>query len=124
MHRWVAMLLIGAAPTAVCAQVNPASMAARAWRQAHERTIVDEFSTLLSIPNIASDRDGIQRNAETLAAMMAKRGLEPKLVSVPGGNPVVFGTIRTPGATRTIGFYAHYDGALLDSKEWATPPFT
>ena len=47
-----------------------------------------------------------------------------RLVSVPGGNPVVFGELRTPGATRTIVFYAHYDGQPLDPKEWATPPFT
>ena len=44
-------------------------------------------------------------------------------MSVPGGNPLVFGEIRTPGATRTIVFYAHYDGQPLDPEEWATPPF-
>ena len=43
---------------------------------------------------------------------------------MPGGNPVVFGEIKAPGATRTIVFYAHYDGQPLDPKEWATPPFT
>ena len=31
--------------------------------------------------------------------------------------------IRTPGAVRTIVFYAHYDGQPLAHKEWATPPF-
>jgi acetylornithine deacetylase/succinyl-diaminopimelate desuccinylase-like protein len=55
--------------------------------------------------------------------MMQQRGVTPKLVSVPGSNPVVFGEIRTPGATRTLVFYAHYDGQPLDPKEWATPPF-
>ena len=42
---------------------------------------------------------------------------------LPGANPVVFGEIKAPGATRTIVFYAHYDGQPLDPKEWATPPF-
>src|SRR5579864_7052807 len=106
------------------AQTNPAAVAARQWRQQHERAIVDEFTALLSIPNIASDRANIQRNAESIAQMMEKRGLAPKLISVPGANPVVFGEIRTPGATRTIVFYAHYDGQPLDPKEWTTPPFT
>ncbi|HUJ33366.1 MAG TPA: M20/M25/M40 family metallo-hydrolase [Candidatus Acidoferrum sp.] len=105
-------------------QSNPASRAAHQWRQQHERQIVDEFATLLSIPDIASDRANIQRNAETIAEMMEKRGIEPRLVSVPGANPVVFGEIRAPGATRTIVLYAHYDGQPLDPKQWHTPPFT
>jgi acetylornithine deacetylase/succinyl-diaminopimelate desuccinylase-like protein len=110
--------------SAVLAQTNPATLAARQYRQQHERAIVDEFIALLSIPNIANDRANIQRNAEFIAKMLEKRGVAPKLVSVPGSNPVVFGEIRTPGATRTIVFYAHYDGQPLDAKEWATPPFS
>src|SRR5579872_1741328 len=115
-----ASLLTGqtAAPT------NPASQAARQWRQQHERAIMDEFVSLLAIPNIAADRVNIQRNAETIAGMMQKRGIAARLVSVPGGTPEEIGEIKTPGATRTIVFYAHYDGQPLDPKEWATPPFT
>jgi len=117
----LAVLLLG---VAMANAQNPASQAARQWRQQHERAIVDEFVSLLAIPNIAADGANIQRNAETIAAMMQKRGIAARLVSVPGGNPVVFGEIKTPGATRTIVFYAHYDGQPLDPKEWATPPFT
>src|SRR5258707_10941520 len=121
------ILLVSLLAAGVAAQTftpaNPAALAARRWREQHERVIVDEFVTLLAIPNIAADRANIQRNAETIAAMMQKRGIASKLVAVPGGNPVVFGEMKTPGATRTIVFYAHYDGQPLDPKEWATPPF-
>ena len=110
--------------TLAVAQTNPAALVARKWREQHERAIVDEFVALLAIPNIAADRANIQRNAEAIARMMQKRGVPARLVSVPGGNPVVFGEIETPGATRTLVFYAHYDGQPLDPKEWATPPFT
>jgi acetylornithine deacetylase/succinyl-diaminopimelate desuccinylase-like protein len=103
---------------------NPASQTARQWRRQHERAIVDEFVSLLAIPNVSNDRANIQRNAELIAKMMEKRGIASKLVSVPGSNPVVFGEIKTPGATRTVVFYAHYDGQPLDPKEWASPPFT
>jgi hypothetical protein len=105
------------------AQTNPAAMAARQWRQQHERAIVDEFITLLSIPNIASDRDNITRNAEAIRSMLEKRGVPSQLVAIPGANPVVVGDLKTSGATRTIVLYAHYDGQSLDPKEWTSPPF-
>jgi acetylornithine deacetylase/succinyl-diaminopimelate desuccinylase-like protein len=123
-----AIALVGLAlallPLTVAAQSQPAAAAARSWRQQHERAIVDEFIGLLALPNISRDRQDIQRNAEAIAALMKKRGIDASLVSVPGGNPIVFGEIRTPGATRAIGFYAHYDGQPLDPKEWHSPPFT
>jgi acetylornithine deacetylase/succinyl-diaminopimelate desuccinylase-like protein len=126
MKRYFAALNVLAAGLAAqtFTPSNPAALAARHWREQHERAIIDEFVTLLAIPDIASDRANIQRNAETIAAMLKKRGIPARLVSVPDGNPVVFGEIKTSGATRTIVLYAHYDGQPLDPKEWATPPFT
>ena len=139
MHRWpldplrspldslrsLGAALVGVvllAPIAT-AQTNPAAQSARQWRQLHEREIVDEFMRLLAVPNVSSDKPNIQRNAELIAKMFEARNLTAKLVSVPGGNPIVVSEIRTPGATRTIGLYAHYDGQPLDPREWASPPF-
>ena len=124
MKRYVFSAFLIAITTFGQTPTNPAAQAARHWRQQHERAIMDEFVGLLAIPNIAADHANIQRNAEAIAQMMEKRGIAAKLVSVPGGNPIVFGEIKTPGATRTIVLYAHYDGQPLDPKEWATPPFT
>src|SRR5579862_7193308 len=121
--RLTLFAILACAP-AVFAQSNPAALAARKWRQQHERAIVDEFIALLSVPNIASDHVNIQKNAELIAKMLDKRGVAPRLVSVSGANPVVFGEIKSPGATRTLVFYAHYDGQPLDAKEWVTPPFS
>ena len=121
MKRALVLVIVWAG--AARAQGNPAAQAARQWRIAHEQAIVGEFVSLLSIPNIATDRPNIQRNAELIQKMMEKRGIASQLISVSGSNPVVFGEIKTPGATRTIVFYAHYDGQPLDPKEWAAPPF-
>jgi acetylornithine deacetylase/succinyl-diaminopimelate desuccinylase-like protein len=121
MRRILPALLL--LPTLAAAQTNAASQAARKWRQEHERAIVSELVTLLAVPNVSSDKPNIQRNAELIAKMLQARGLTPKLVSASGGNPVVVADIRTTGATRTIGLYAHYDGQPLDPKEWASPPF-
>jgi acetylornithine deacetylase/succinyl-diaminopimelate desuccinylase-like protein len=95
----------------------------RQWRQQHEQAIVDEFASFLRIPDVSSDAPNIRRNAEFIAAMMRARGIDSRLVTVGDASPVVFGEIRTPGAQRTIVFYAHYDGQPLDPKEWTTPPF-
>ena len=122
-RRFAAAMLCVLAAGTVHGQSSQSAQAARQWRQQHERAIVEEFVSLLAIPNLSSDRDNILRNAEAIRTMMSRRGVDARLVSRPGANPVVFGEIRTPGATRTIGFYAHYDGQPLDPREWSSPPF-
>ncbi len=123
MTRLTWLLWASLLPAALLAQDNVAARAARQWRQQHERAILSEFVELLKIPNVTRDRENIQRNAEFIARMMQARGIASRLVSVEGANPVVFGEIRTPGASRTVVFYAHYDGQPLDAAEWATPPY-
>ena len=81
------------------------------------RTIVREFVELLSIPNVAADRDNIKRNADLLRTMFAKRGFTAEILET-GGNPLVFAELRVPGADRTLLFYAHYDGQPVDPKGW------
>jgi len=128
MRLMPTLLVLSLLPCVVTAQTSPAAQAGRKWRQAHEHAIIEEFVSLLSIPNIARDRENIQRNAEAIARMLEKRSIPAKLIAVPGSNPIVFGEIRTPGATRTIVFYAHYDGqrsiprsgaARLSSRRYA-----
>ena len=105
------------------AQDNPAARAARNWREAHERAIVNEFIELLSIPNLASDSSNIERNAAAITGLLEKRGVKTRLLRTQGAPPAIYGEIVTPGATRTLVFYAHYDGQPLDPKEWKTPPW-
>ncbi len=105
------------------AQPNPAAAAAHQWRTAHEQAILAEFMDLLAIPNLASDGPNIRRNAAAVSAMLEKRGVKTRLLEVSGAPPVVFGEIDSPGAARTVVFYAHYDGQPLDPKEWSTPPW-
>src|SRR5262245_20253063 len=129
MQRITSALLVclfvasGFSRTAAQDTGTPASRAARSWRQQHERAIVDEFIELLRIPNVARNRDDIARNSAFLDKMLRARGIDARLVTADGANPIVLGEIKTPGATRTLGFYAHYDGQPIDPKEWATPSY-
>ena len=90
------------------------------YRRSHEHQILREFVSLLSIPNVASDGENIRRNAALILEMMKQRGLESRLLEAetPNVPPAVYAQWRTPGATRTIILYAHYDGQPTDPKQW------
>jgi acetylornithine deacetylase/succinyl-diaminopimelate desuccinylase-like protein len=102
-----------------------AAVAVHQWRTEHQAEILRQFTSLLSIPNVASDHENIQRNADLLKSMLEKRGVDSQLLTVEGANPVVFGEIKTPGAKHTVVFYAHYDGQPVTPSEWeGNAPFT
>ena len=103
--------------TAIAAQTH-------AWRVAHERAVLAEFAELLAIPNLASDAPNIARNAAAIRAMFDKRGLATRFLTLEGAPPIVVADLRVPGATRTIAYYAHYDGQPVDATQWRSPPWT
>src|SRR5690348_7386831 len=56
------------------ATAQTASQAAVSWSEEHRQQILDRFTSLLSIPNVAADVPNIRRNAETLLGMLKERG--------------------------------------------------
>ena len=111
---------------AACCIPSLAQSSVRDYRRAHERQTIDEFTRLLAIPNVASDRENIRRNAEFIREMMQRRGLNPRLLEAKTRDtpPAVYGEWKVAGATRSIILYAHYDGQPVDPKQWtASPPF-
>ena len=90
----------------------------RAYRLANEDRIMRELREFLAIPNVASDTPNVQKNADHLKEMLEARGVETHLLSIEGRGPVVFGKLDTLGATRTVIFYAHYDGQPVDPSAW------
>ncbi len=93
----------------------------RDYRRSNEHHLLKEFTTLLSIPNVAADTENIRKNAALIVEMMKQRGLNPRLLegSTPDTPPAVYGELKTPGAQRTILLYAHYDGQPTDPKQWS-----
>ncbi|GAB2569652.1 M20/M25/M40 family metallo-hydrolase [Spirosoma areae] len=89
---------------------------------------MDEYRQFLAIPNVSSDSANIRKNAAFIQQMMQQRGIPATLLEgpSPGTGPAVFGEVRTPGATKTVIFYAHYDGQPVNPKQWAEglQPFT
>lgn len=113
-------LLLAATP----AQAQPLRPQVDAWRRAHEREILDEAFALLAIPNVASNQDDIAKNVAFLTQAFAKRGVSLTTLRAPsGGSPALFGELKVPGATRTVVFYAHYDGQPVAGGGWDADPF-
>lgn len=89
----------------------------REYRQNNERRIVDEFIDLLSIPNVSADKENTRKNAVFITQMLQKRGLDARLLETPG-NPLVYGELNVPQASRTLLFYVHYDGQPVEPAGW------
>ena len=116
--------LAPAVPASAQADVRALQQQLRQYRAAHDNQIVRELSDFLAIPNLASDSVDIRRNADHLMAMMRARGIAARLLQSPsGGPPAVYGELPAPGATKTVVFYAHYDGQPVDTTQWTSPPW-
>src|SRR5438132_3095941 len=130
--RTLMVLLFAAAP-ALALPPHEAASAARDWRVKHEKEIVAELSALVAIPNLASDKANIERNAAALVEAFTRRGAKVKLLRIEGAPPLVVATVKvgrvlnpSSAAERplsaaegsrtrpTFTFYAHYDGQPVD----------
>jgi acetylornithine deacetylase/succinyl-diaminopimelate desuccinylase-like protein len=96
-----------------------------AYRGAHEREIVAELAQLTAIRSVAADPAGLAQAAQRLVQLLKARGFEVQaLRDAPTTPALVFGSRTTPGATRTVVFYAHYDGQPVTPSQWSSDPFT
>jgi len=87
------------------------------FHKANEQEIIGEYLKLVAIPDETNDSVNIRVNASYIKDMLVKRGIKAELWSTAESNPVVFGEVNVPGATKTIIFYAHYDGQPVNPKQ-------
>ncbi len=94
----------------------------RQYRATNELRILNDFREFLSIPNTGT-KDGMQQeNADWIIDYISKRGFTARSV-MSGGAPYVLAERLTPGASKTVLFYVHYDGQPVIPENWASPPF-
>ncbi len=101
---------------------SPGVFTIRKYGNQNAGNIINEFSAFLSLPNVAADPAGLQKNAAFIMAMMNKRGIQKVQLlnaSTAGVPPVVYGEVIVPGAKQTFIFYAHYDGQPVNPAQWA-----
>jgi len=119
----LSLLLGSVVALAVPAAAQTGVEVARAYRETHASAIVRDFAEMLAYPNRARDLDDVARAAAYIRDQMRDAGVETRLLTLDGVPPMVFGELRRPGATRTLGLYAHYDGQPVDPSNWTHPPF-
>lgn len=117
MRSFIRAVVVASALTVTVVAQPDLRTAVDTWVGAHQRQVVAELVELLSIPNVAADRANIRRNAEHLRTLLARRGFAAEVLET-SGNPLVYGDLKVPGATRTVLFYSHYDGQPVDPKAW------
>jgi acetylornithine deacetylase/succinyl-diaminopimelate desuccinylase-like protein len=107
-------------PWAAAAQSG--SDVARAYREAHEASILRDFAELLTYPNRAFTPE-IREAALFIRDQLREVGVDSELLEIESASPLVLGELRAPGATRTLGVYVHYDGQPVNPSEWTHDPF-
>jgi len=96
---------------------------ARAFREANEVSILRDFTEMLSHPNRARDTEDIRRAAAHIRDELLAVGVDSELLEIEDVPPIVYGEVMVPGAVRTLGIHAHYDGQPVDPTNWTHPPF-
>ena len=120
----IAALLSITAASATTPAASRARDPVRAYRVAHETQILEDFSRLLAMPNVATRVSDIETNAAFITAALKQRGFQTQLLSAgPGTPPAIYGDLKAPHAKRTLVFYAHYDGQPAGQAAWRSDPF-
>jgi acetylornithine deacetylase/succinyl-diaminopimelate desuccinylase-like protein len=91
--------------------------------RARRRQILERFTECLRVDTVSQQPERVRAGATWLARAMERVGLATRVLET-GGNPVVLGERRAPGATRTLLLYCHFDTKPAPLPGWLQPsPF-
>ena len=91
------------------------------WYHENEHDIISKYFEFLMIPNTFNDKEDLKKNAAFIENLLRSAGVNTQILNNQDQTaiPVVYGEVLTPGATKTIIFYAHYDGQPVNPAQWA-----
>jgi acetylornithine deacetylase/succinyl-diaminopimelate desuccinylase-like protein len=95
----------------------------KAWTAAHRAAILGRLDEMVRMKSVAADPKGLADTAASLESLLKARGFATALWREAGAPPLVFGSLAAPGASRTVVFYAHYDGQPVTPSQWRSDPF-
>ena len=85
------------------------------------RAIVEGFVEFVRLNSVSQDPAEGPRHRSSGWPPRCGRVASTDACFETGGNPVVFGERRVPGATRTVLLYGHYDTKPIPHKGWLQP---
>lgn len=85
---------------------------------------LEELRAFARVPTISARREAEADGAEATRALLARHGVAPRLLDVPGGPPMVVGEAGDAPGAPTLILYNHYDVQPVDPlDEWRHDPF-
>ena len=99
---WTAGVLALALGAAGAADAASPKAQVHAWRLAHEKEIVADFSTLLAMPNVATTLADVDANAAYISGLLQKRGFTTELLRAEPGTPASILVMSSRLVTRRV----------------------
>ena len=90
----------------------------------HSQRFIDELATFVKQPSISSQGIGIEDCAKLLTQMMEDVGIGYEVMPMGGDTnpPLIYGELSSPGASKTLLVYGHYDVQPPEPLEaWDSP---
>lgn len=82
-----------------------------------------ELSDLVRLPSVSPEGFGMESCARFVCTMLSQIGAEARTVDTMR-YPIVLGSVKSPGASKTLLIYGHYDVQPVgDLSLWTTSPF-
>ncbi|MBI4257843.1 MAG: M20/M25/M40 family metallo-hydrolase [Thaumarchaeota archaeon] len=90
-----------------------------------KREAVRLVQDLCRQPSVSAQNLGVKECSRLLESMMKDAGLETRIITDHGGQPIVYGERIVDDAKRTLLFYDHYDVQPPEPlDEWKSDPFS
>ena len=102
------------------AQISAQESVSKLWREQNSLAILNDFRDLLAMPNVASDKAAMAKNADWIEDYLHQRQFKTQRW-VAGGAPYIYAELINPTASKTLLVYAHFDGQPVVEKNWSTP---
>ncbi len=91
----------------------------------HSKGIVEELAKLVRQPSVSARGEGMHECAEMVEGMLQEVGFSTRMIPERGGNPVVYGELKSKKSKKTLLFYDHYDVQPPEPlEEWKFDAFS